>query len=80
MRHRLLAAASFALGLALGATPAEAVRSALRVYTSRDGLPQLQVTALCQDRAGFLWVGTLAGGGGPYDGRAFRASGPPPPR
>ncbi|MHB8798341.1 MAG: diguanylate cyclase [Thermoanaerobaculia bacterium] len=71
MRHRLVAAASVALGLALLAPPAEAVRSALRVYTSRDGLPQLQVTALCQDRSGYLWVGTLAGGVGRYDGRRF---------
>jgi diguanylate cyclase (GGDEF)-like protein len=58
-------------GLALAAGPAEAVRSAVRVYTSRDGLPQLQVTALCQDAGGFLWVGTLAGGLGRYDGRRF---------
>jgi len=74
VRRRLLATASFALGLALFAPPAEAVRSALRVYTSRDGLPQLQVTALCQDRAGFLWVGTLAGGVGRYDGRRFEVT------
>lgn len=59
------------IGLTLAAGPAEAVRSAVRVYTSRDGLPQLQVTALCQDAAGFLWVGTLAGGLGRYDGRRF---------
>lgn len=74
MRHRLVAAASVALGLALHAPPAVAVRSALRVYTSRDGLPQLQVTALCQDRAGFVWVGTLAGGVGRYDGRRFEVT------
>jgi len=71
VRHRLFAAASIALFLAFPAPPAEAVRSALRVYTPRDGLPQLQVTALCQDRSGYLWVGTLAGGLGRYDGRRF---------
>jgi len=50
---------------------AEAARAAVRVYTAREGLPQLQVTALCQDRGGFLWVGTRAGGLGRYDGRRF---------
>lgn len=67
--------AGFALGLGLAAVlvagPVEAVRTAVRVYTARDGLPQLQVTALCQDPGGFLWVGTLAGGLGRYDGRRF---------
>lgn len=71
MRHRLLAAAFVALSLAFPAPPVEAVRAALRVYTPRDGLPQLQVTALCQDSSGYLWVGTLAGGVGRYDGRRF---------
>ncbi len=69
VRSVLLAAAVFAA--ALGAPPAEAVRSAVRVYTARDGLPQIQVTAVCQDRAGFLWVGTRTGGLGRYDGRRF---------
>jgi diguanylate cyclase (GGDEF) domain len=71
VRHPFFAAASIVLFLAFPAPPAEAVRSALRVYTPRDGLPQLQVTALCQDRSGYLWVGTLAGGVGRYDGRRF---------
>lgn len=71
MRGRIALAGWAALGLALLAPPAEAVRSAVRVYTARDGLPQLQVTALCQDRDGFLWVGTLTGGLGRYDGRRF---------
>ncbi len=71
VRFVLLAAAAFAAGLL--APQAEAVRSAMRVYTSRDGLSQLQVTALCQDREGFLWVGTLAGGLGRYDGRRFES-------
>lgn len=71
MKRRAGFAWVLGLGLSLAAGPAEAVRSAVRVYTSRDGLPQLQVTALCQDAGGFLWVGTLAGGLGRYDGRRF---------
>jgi len=74
VRRRLAPAAGLVLGLALAAPRAEAVRSAVRVYTARDGLPQLQVTALCQDREGFLWVGTLAGGLGRYDGRRFETT------
>lgn len=69
VRRALLAVA--ALLAALLAWPLEAARSAVRVYTARDGLPQLQVTAVCQDRGGFLWVGTLTGGLGRYDGRRF---------
>lgn len=71
MRSRLVPAAGLSIGLALLAPPAVAVRSALRVYGALDGLPQLQVTALFQDSGGYLWVGTLAGGLGRYDGRRF---------
>ena len=72
IRRDLLAAAVL---VAVAAAPrAEALRSAVRVYTARDGLPQLQVTALCQDRDGFLWVGTMAGGVGRYDGRRFETA------
>ena len=73
MRIRLVLPAVAVAG-ALLALRAEAVRSAVRVYTVRDGLPQLQVTALCQDREGFLWVGTRAGGVGRYDGRRFEVT------
>lgn len=69
--RRVLPAGCVVLGLVLGALRTEAVRSAVRVYTVRDGLPQAQVTAICQDPGGFLWVGTLAGGVGRYDGRRF---------
>ena len=41
----------------------------MRHYDLRDGLPQTQVTAIFQDRMGFLWVGTATGGLGRYDGR-----------
>ncbi|HYN41701.1 MAG TPA: two-component regulator propeller domain-containing protein, partial [Thermoanaerobaculia bacterium] len=71
MRARLVLLAAAAFAMALVTTPAEGVRSAVRVYTARDGLPQLQVTAVCQDRGGFLWIGTHTGGLGRYDGRRF---------
>ena len=54
------------------ATAAEASRPAVRHYDLRDGLPQSQVRAVIQDRSGFLWVGTLTGGLGRYDGRHWR--------
>jgi len=71
VRARLALPVLALVAVVLPAPRADAVRTAVRVYTARDGLPQLQVTALCQDRAGFLWVGTLAGGLGRYDGRRF---------
>lgn len=74
MRDRRALRAAAVLAAALAAPRAEAVRSAVRVYTAREGLPQLQVTALCQDRRGFLWVGTMAGGIGRYDGRRFETT------
>ena len=38
--------------------PAERLR---RVFTEEHGLPSAAVSALAQDRAGFLWVGTFGG-------------------
>jgi diguanylate cyclase (GGDEF)-like protein len=40
-------------------------------YDTADGLPQQQVIALHQDRAGYLWVGTYSGLGR-FNGRDFR--------
>ena len=42
--------------------PAAAQPLAFRNFGLRDGLPQSQVTALLEDRRGFLWVGTNTGG------------------
>ena len=53
------------------AAPAHAARTAVRNYTARDGLPQAQVNAICQDAQGYLWVGTESGGLGRYDGHRW---------
>jgi diguanylate cyclase (GGDEF)-like protein len=57
---------------ALVPTLVQGARPAVRHYDLRDGLPQSQVTAILQDPAGYLWVGTLTGGVGRYDGRRWR--------
>lgn len=46
----------------------------LKRYDSEQGLPQNSVTALLQDRAGYLWIGTY-GGLVRYDGHDFRSYG-----
>ncbi|MEE9393446.1 MAG: two-component regulator propeller domain-containing protein [Planctomycetota bacterium] len=46
-----------------------------RVWTVKDGLPQMAVTALCQDHLGFLWVGTQQGLAR-FDGQEFVTFGP----
>lgn len=57
----------------------------LKRYDSEQGLPQNSVTALLEDRAGYLWIGTY-GGLVRYDGHDFRSygshadSGPPSDR
>ena len=30
-------------------------------YSTEEGLPQTQVTSICQDSLGYLWIGTLGG-------------------
>lgn len=61
--------ALLALSIAASAGAAHVV---VRNYTTRDGLPQMQVNALAQDSEGYLWVGTNAGGVARYDGHRWR--------
>ena len=42
----------------------------IQTFTKAEGLPQLQIFSLFQDRQGFLWIGT-AGGLSRYDGFRF---------
>jgi len=41
-----------------------------RLYTLRDGLPQMQIWSMFQDSRGYLWIGTK-GGISRYDGEKF---------
>lgn len=41
-------------------------------YSLAEGLPQSQVFALCQDKQGYLWIGTQGGGLGRFDGLKFQ--------
>ncbi len=44
----------------------------MRAYSTSDGLPQSEVIAVHQDRAGYLWFGTYENGVVRYDGRNFQ--------
>lgn len=41
-----------------------------KIYTLRDGLPQMQIWSMFQDSRGYLWIGTK-GGISRYDGEKF---------
>ena len=43
----------------------------IRNYSTNNGLPQSEVVSICQDRAGYMWIGTYESGLARYDGRAF---------
>jgi signal transduction histidine kinase/ligand-binding sensor domain-containing protein len=58
--------------LASSALPCLAQQYSLRQYSSADGLPQSQVTGIIEDKLGYLWIGTLGGGLGRFDGREFK--------
>ena len=47
-----------------------AVRYPFINYRSSDGLPQSNVTAMLQDRDGYIWIGTQSGIG-KFDGTRF---------
>ncbi len=66
---RALAALCLLAAPAPGAEGGETAWARLS-WTHRDGLPQDSVSAIAQDVAGFLWIGTQ-GGLARFDGRAF---------
>jgi diguanylate cyclase (GGDEF)-like protein len=65
-----------AIAWLVGATALPAQRYTFRQYGPSDGLTNLSVNCLLQDRAGFLWVGT-DNGLFRYDGKSFQAYGHP---
>ena len=36
-------------------------RSFFKAFSTSEGLAQSQVTSICQDSIGYLWIGTLGG-------------------
>ena len=63
------------LSLLTLAMPAKAQRYSFRYYVTEDGLTNLAVKVLFQDRTGFLWLGT-EGGVFRFDGQRFQHYGP----
>src|SRR5580658_6913836 len=57
------------------ALPAKAQRYSFRYYGTEDGLTNLAVKVLFQDRMGFLWAGTESGVFR-FDGQRFQRNGP----
>lgn len=74
MRNGVLAAAASAVLVLVQAAFVAAERLPVTVFTVADGLAGDTVTALLQDRDGFLWVGTTSGLSR-FDGGAFRSYG-----
>lgn len=69
-RGRPFAAVAVAAILSLAA-PVGAEHPALVLHTSRNGLPQSQVTSAAQDLDGYLWIGTESGGLGGWNGHEW---------
>ena len=57
------------------ASPVEAQQYSFRYYGTEEGLTNLAVKAVFQDRTGFLWAGT-ENGLFRYDGQRFERFGP----
>lgn len=58
------------MGLCLAVLPAHAQQYGFTQLTPREGLAQSQVRCMAQDKAGYLWFGTL-GGASRFDGLDF---------
>ncbi len=57
--------------------PRDYGRPSVRVFTSKDGIPQNAITAMATDNNGQLWIGTKDGAAS-YDGREWRVLNIPP--
>ncbi len=71
---RIRTACLCAFGVLLSATTLSAQQYTFRQYGPSDGLTNLGVNCLLQDRTGYLWVGT-DNGLFRYDGSTFQAFG-----
>ena len=60
--------------LAIRPVSAGARRLPTRTFTVADGLPQIEITCVFEDRRGYLWVGTTDGLAR-FDGRDFATYG-----
>jgi len=62
---------AFVFLLVLVGASLQAQRYNFKTYNVNEGLAQAQVTTICQDDQGYLWIGTLAGGITKFDGINF---------
>ena len=69
--HRIVVALLL-VAITAAAPPVSAERLAVHTYTVADGLAGDQVSAIVQDRQGFLWIGTRTGLSR-FDGVSFRS-------
>lgn len=75
-RPRISVCAVGLLALLLWTLPARADRYVFRNYSIQEGLPDLGITDILQDRQGYIWVATEVGGVARFDGRRFEVFGP----
>lgn len=71
MKHLILYTVVCQLILSFACKNAGAQNYYHRVYNVQNGLAQSQVIALCVDKNGYLWIGTLGGGVNIYNGMGF---------
>jgi len=75
LSHKAKGSLPVILALLTLAMPAKAQRYSFRYYGTEEGLTNLAVKVLFQDRTGFLWMGT-EGGVFRFDGQRFQHYGP----
>jgi ligand-binding sensor domain-containing protein/two-component sensor histidine kinase len=70
--HKQLQLIAFLIGLQLLCASILAARQfSFKNLSVPDGLAQSQVYAICQDKKGYIWLGTRGGGISKYDGKSF---------